>query len=211
MKYNINKEYWVDRYGRMEAERVVGNVSWNADKYKKENDEWESKIRPFLDKIKIDGQSSLLDFGCGIGRWIPMLGEYCTHYYGTDIMESAIDRAMKVKSKNEFSFFGEIEDEKIPNIAPKYNTIYTCVVLQHVVDDNVLREYVKQFYDLLDDDGHALIVENVSKNKDKNYIKFRDKEFYITLFEKTGFKLVEKESFISTSEEHCIMLFKKEK
>jgi len=195
-QYNNNLEYWKNRYDKMPGEKVVGNAMWTSEQYESEYALWRMRIDPVLEGIK-DSIHYVLDFGSGIGRWMGLLSKYCDYYYCCDIMKFNLPN------------FKQIKNNIIPFKNIKFDLIWACVTLQHVVDRSLLEYYLQQFYDLLNDNKYILIVENTSQNKNKNYLIFRSVEEYIKLFDKFKFTKVVIKKFISSGEEHSIILFKK--
>jgi SAM-dependent methyltransferase len=195
MSFDFNKEYWNNRYKTVAKERIVGHIDWSKEKYDEENIKWIGYFNKLLSLIE-NPIDNILELGCGIGRWKPFLSSY-GKYHGCDIVEDY----------NRDFAFEPIKEGVIPFADKKFDLIWTCVVLQHVMDEDLLNFYAKQFFDRTVDSGHLLITENTSKNKDSNYIKFRDRSFYENLFTTVGFKLLAKDSFVSEREEHCVFLF----
>ena len=205
-EFNNNIDYWINRYSEMNGKNVVGRRDWSQDQFNEENAKWASKISPFLDLIK---PTKILDFGCGIGRWVPLLTAYTKDYYGCDIIEQAIKTLIEtyeIESKN----VSLVENNSIPFGRNKFDLIWTCVVLQHVIDDDLLKHYLKHFSNRLKKGGHVICTENVLNAKSSSYMRFREIDEYQELFTNSGFTFVDKTTFISSKEPHAVMLFKKE-
>ena len=202
-----NKNYWNDRYSKMKAYNVVGHRSWTYKQYLKETRRFFTMITPFLPKNLKNTNSTVLDFGCGIGRCIPLLMKFFDEYWGVDIIESVLER--NKKQYNEHNFVLIRKDGTIP-ISKKFNMIFCNVVLQHVIDDVLLQYYIQQFRTLLKKDGFVLLIENVDQTHKKNqqvdkYIKFRSITEYKTIF-KPYFTIKILDDFISTNEKHAILV-----
>lgn len=195
--FDNNINYWKDRYNRMAGEKVVGHGGWSKQQYNEEYEKWKDHFVMFMDKIKSQ-TNSILDFGCGIGRWQEFLLEY-GDYCGCDIIDFS--------SKN----FELIKNYLIPFVGVKFDLIWTCVTLQHVIDDDLLENYIRQFYNRLKTNGKLIITENVSNNKSNNYISFRSLNDYLNLFKKFRFVNTSYLIFNSSNEDHAIMLFEKGK
>jgi len=204
---NNNLAYWKQRYSTMAKENVVGHRNWTDKEYKKELSTWNSKLRPFLDSIKKNKLKKALDFGCGIGRFMPLLSDYCDTYFGCDILDEPINEARElVKDEQRIAL---IENHQIPFDNTKFDLIFSSVTLQHVIDLNLLKSYINQFYKRLNPKGSVLIVENILNAPSNNYLIFRPKETYIKIFENAGFELIKEDVFESSNEPHAILLFSK--
>ena len=166
-------EYWKLRYHKLGVFKTVGNRSWNFEEYKQKTLQIQSQIAPFLERGE-----KVLDFGCGIGRFKPLLTKFYKHYYGADI----------IKQIN--SNFVQINGSVIP-LSEKVDGIFTAFTLQHIVDEYLLREYFKQFNSLLKDNGYLYIYEEIGKGEISNhygydYLKLRNKIDYIKLCKYIG-------------------------
>lgn len=191
-KFNNNISYWKDRYGKMSGERVVGNINWTEKEYNMEYERWRSYY------VKIMKPADLiLDFGCGIGRWSSFLSEYGS-YHGCDIID--------FPGKN----FELIKDCIIPFGKTQFDLIWTCVVLQHIIDERLLENYIQQFHSRLKNNGRVIITENISDNRSNNYIMYRSLKDYVSLFKEAGFEKWDYMIFSSSNEDHVIIEFKKE-
>lgn len=172
---NMNKEYWKSRYGRMGGKRTVGKSSWDDKTYQEFAEQFTSDVikRWFVGKKF----QKLLDFGCGIGRWRPGLEQYCDEYYGVDIIEDILQKNCSLMVNNRIPFAGQT-----------FDVIFSAFVLQHVVDDALLDDYVKQFKNILVDGRSVFLVENTS-GPDNDYMRRRNAQDYINIFREGGIPL----------------------
>ena len=206
-EFNTNLDYWINRYTEMNGKNVVGRRDWNDEQFNEENAKWASKISPFLDQIQ---PTKILDFGCGIGRWVPLLTSYTKDYFGCDITDFATKLLKETFSEIPEKNISLLDNNNIPFGRNKFDLIWTCVVLQHVIDNNLLEYYLKQFHNRLKKGGHVICTENVLNAKNSAYMTFREIDEYQQFFVKAGFSFVDKTTFISSKEPHAVMLFKKE-
>jgi len=223
--FKTNKEYWEKRYAEMEEINVVGRYDWDEKRYKRETTRWGNIIRKVLEKrfnklkqLKPDKprqKKKVLDFGCGIGRWAPFLSDYFDDYHGVDIMPNN-DRIMTNLPWYNDVFFTQINDDgtfELQDSEYKFDLVWTCVSLQHIMDEDLLKYYINRFYEELKDDGYVLITENTLEHKPTKYITFRSEQQYEDLFVNSSdvkFSLVAKSGLNSSKEPHSIMMFKKE-
>lgn len=185
MSYNYNKSYWDNRYSKVGGKKTVGKKDWSEDQYFKFINQHTESLKLCLELYCKRGL--VLDFGCGIGRWVSLLDEVFDDYVGIDITEQAIVESKRIYSDKKFLHINE--DFKI-DICPQ--TIWTNVVLQHIIDDDLLQHNIAQFYRFIDDNGTVIITESHNNNKTfkNNYISHRSFNTYQLLFNNVGFKTV---------------------
>jgi len=201
--YNDNLPYWEGRYKEKGKERTVGLSSWSSEQYKEANRLWEEWFRPYLTEIRGEmPNAKMLDFGCGPGRWMEMFCGFSFSYYGADILD------FNFPDTRSDVFFSPIKEHKIPFDTIQFDFIFTCVALQHVIDDSLLAYYADQMVNRLMFSRWLMIVENTAKAKDNVYIKFRSKEFYTDLFVDRGLKLIAESTQPTGGEPHSLLLFK---
>lgn len=202
----IAKKYFTGRYKKLGGKKTVGSLSWTDKDYLKETNKIKRAVKPFMEDIV--NQQDVLDFGCGIGRWVTFLSKSFENYYGADITEPMLAEA--IRKHRHKGFFKVIElDGVIPFGRQRFDLIWTCVVLQHLTDDAILQFYVKQFYDRLKNNGKIIIVENIHKATSNTYIKYRTALDYIEIFKDHGFILERQDVLTSAKEEHGVFRFAK--
>jgi SAM-dependent methyltransferase len=195
-----NKDYWENRYKTLGGKRTVGKSGWTKEAYDKCRIIWTDWFIPALSFLQLEGINNTLDFGCGHGRWYNLLNSISNKYYGTDLIKQETDAD---------AHFEVIKDNTIPFDSLKFDLIFTCVTLQHVIDDLLLKHYITQFYYRLNPGKFIFIVENVANAKDNTYIKFRSIETYRNLFEVAGFTLLYYDSMNMGGEPHALQIFQK--
>ena len=193
MSFNDNQSYWELRYRKEGGKRTVGWKGIDDDSYDKIISEFSSIVRPFVGTPK-----RILDFGCGIGRWRPSL-ELFGDYYACDLIE-----------QEGFERFDVVRNGVIPFDGISFDLIWTCVTLQHIVDDRLLRSLACQLSRRLTPEGTIIMTENVCGEKDLDYLKFRSEKEYISLFPELNVSRVGSYDFL-IGQDHAIMKGIKEK
>lgn len=100
-------------------------------------------------------KGKLLDFGCGDGQFLHMIGTYCESAYGVDISEIAIDRARSSYPGIEFEVLGETG--RFPYPDSYFDTICAIDVLEHILD---IESTLEEMNRVLKQGGNLLIATN---------------------------------------------------
>ena len=119
-----------------------------------------SKIFHFKNLIKKEPKA-ILDFGCGIGLFIPYLHEQFKYakLYGCDISKKSIEIASEKYPYCDFKVINNIDDLKYFN---KIDCIFISTVLHHI-PQNEHEYWVKGLLDILEK-GKIVVFENNMKN-----------------------------------------------
>lgn len=96
----------------------------------------------------------ILDYGCGQGKWIPLLHELFPHaeIVGIDISEVAIEKAV---SKYPMCNFRAFDGERAPLADSGFDLVFSFHVLEHVLD---IGASVHDIARLLQPGGYACII-----------------------------------------------------
>ena len=183
ISFNNNLSYWKNRYEVMGGKRTVGGKSWSDKHYATVNSIFFDFAKETIGEVNTKNCNTLVDFGCGIGRCTSFLKEVFKpqKYIGMDIINKSIvnvDDAFYLIPKS-----GNLNLEEA-----SIDVIWTNVVLQHVIDEDLLSYYLNQFWKALKAGGKLITVENTSKVRRNEYIVFRSESSYINMFKSAGFK-----------------------
>jgi len=153
----------------MAPEKVVGDMRWDEDVYACEQEKFAARMRPCLKR-----HLSVLDYGCGIGRWTFFLSEDGRGYVGYDPVPRAIEIAEDLNPRELFTTDRELCDNA--------DLGWTCTVLQHLCDSQVIDalSFLREKCERL------ILVENVSQHNDRDYIYFRTIAQYVMLMRAAG-------------------------
>jgi len=207
MKIEQMKKYWINRYARQKGKEysIVGNRSWTHNEYLHNS----KNIMYEFDSV-LDSGDTVIDYGCGIGRFQPLLLKHYKNYIGIDFVNRLYVEGKTGKNVKCFGVDAFFESEAIRNV----DAVFCSVVLQHIVDEKCIEQTVDRFYDILNPGGKVYLNEQVGENSsiiirdDIKYLKIRTLDEYEKLF--SGFSLVynrERE----TEPGHSILIFEKDK
>lgn len=135
--------------------RPFFNQKWDISKIKKEdsvywrNNPGTSFFIKKLKKISLSKKKTILDLGCGDGRFAIKYAHAGFYVTGIDFSKSAIirlkDRAKKLKLNNLIK--GRVNDiKKIPMISEKFNGV-ACSNTLHYFEDKELENVIKKMQD----------------------------------------------------------------
>lgn len=215
-------KYWEDRL-RERTEVSSGDIE-EIDRYRIELILFILRVMIKTDNIK--NISNLLDFGCGHARFLPYIEKIIpcklVNYVGVDIVKKIIEQKKELFKDSKHTNFYTIEDDIIfqgTKFDSWFDSIFSITVLQHIMDEGILKNYIQQFWKLLKTGGFVFIVENIysafdvseEDKKDEDYIIYRSSDSYKHLFKQIGFKFVDCNvvSLIPQKELHFFAIFKK--
>lgn len=96
-----------------------------------------AQIQPLLEN-RVPRGGRLLDFGCGVGRFAPVLADICDEYVGTDLAFSALMVAPKLSNA---TYLPAWEVTFKPD---EFDTIVALTVLQHIVDGELFDAWTER-------------------------------------------------------------------
>lgn len=99
-----------------------------------------------------------MDFGCGDGRFVPLLSQHCGHVWAVDILPQAIDAAEK---RSEFTT-GVLAKWPFKMIwrKPRLDLLWVSFVFQHITGDAMLESVCAELVRVSKPGCRVLIVDN---------------------------------------------------
>jgi len=173
-------KYWEER-ARQYGERSVLNLSHSAEEMKAVKDLQIHTLFPLLKKQLNGTEKTLLDFGCGPGRFDAELAEItgCT-VTAADPIEYLLQLA-PVHPKVSYK---KIADSRIPAEDESFDIIWICLVLGGIVTEKALHQAIKELNRVAKKDALLFLVENTTDQKDIMTWRYRPKQTYIDLFKR---------------------------
>lgn len=204
------KSFYVDRVARYDPKNPLLSVMCQdndpllaeaRDKHEK------SIITPLLD---LKNEDSILDVGCGIGRWAENTAHNVSHYHGVDAMEGLIKIAKERFINNVNMSFQALVAQDICKEKLTYKSNFNLIIIAGVlmyINDDDCKQILTQIIDCCEKNSRILITcpigvkERLTLNqiwseelKCKYSAIYRTVAEYITLFSETigkrGFKLI---------------------
>ncbi|MBL7197349.1 MAG: class I SAM-dependent methyltransferase [Candidatus Omnitrophica bacterium] len=135
--------YWNDRHIK------VNPFDYHPEEWTEENFFYHLKFfKPFV-------KGKLLDFGCGDGQFLHMISKYCESFYGVDISEVAIKKALNKYPDIKFAVLNETGVTDFPDNF--FDTICAMDILEHILDVESTLEELRR---ILKPRGKLLIATN---------------------------------------------------
>jgi ubiquinone/menaquinone biosynthesis C-methylase UbiE len=156
-----DETFWRERYQQLGPHSVgPGNTTSDAelDAHKQQfllvASEWLSKLN-----------GPVLDFGCGVGRWVNNLPR---PYVGLDLLPEHLDTCRaKYVSQSGVDFQHSSQLAALPD--KHFNAIFTCTVLQHIVEGPFRKNILREFKRILSRDGIFLSIEWADRQKEYDW------------------------------------------
>lgn len=103
-----------------------------------------------------------LDLGCGEGRFVPLLANYCGHVWAVDIIDSMLLHAKEKAANVTPILAGWPYELFLPDARVRLLTAF--FVFQHIVDDEIFDATVKELKRVLVPGARVLIIDNAVDN-----------------------------------------------
>lgn len=116
-----------------------------------DSDKLHNSIDSYLMNLNIE---SVLDYGAGLGRNLPLLKKYSQ---SVDYLDLHVYEKNYLNYINDLGYSDKFFIEQIPKLEKKYDLIYASVVLQHIIDDDVYTSIIKELWEHTD---YLLVVQN---------------------------------------------------
>lgn len=99
-----------------------------------------------------------MDFGCGNGRFVPLLSQHCGHVWAVDILPQAIDAAEK---RSEFTT-GVLSrwPFKLSWRKPRLDLLWVSFVFQHITGETILDSVCAELSRIMRPGCRVLVIDN---------------------------------------------------
>lgn len=146
-----NETFWRERFQEL-GEHSVGPGDTRNDFELEEHRQYFARgVANWILQLK----GPVLDFGCGVGRWIPDLPR---PYTGLDLLPEHIEYCKSLyQTAPDINFDSSQTLKFLPD--NYFNSIWTCTVLQHVVELPLRRTIIENLGRVLSPIGTFLSVE----------------------------------------------------
>lgn len=146
------------------------------------------------------GKLVALDFGCGPGRFEPMLSKIAHKVYATDPILTLMQLAPKIDNV-EYLLLGENEKIALPN--DSVDLVFVSLALGGIVDEMQLKMAIDELKRVAKPNALFFIVENTAKQDNQQHWHYKSAQDYINLFKPKQLKL--ETTYLDINEEISIM------
>ena len=167
-------QYWEER-ARAYGERAVLNLRHQPEDIDNQTKKQKEILFASLKKLLTGEEKTVLDFGCGPGRFTGDLANIIGGFaVGIDPVKYFIELAPKCENI-QYKIF---ENGRIGFDDSSFDIVWICLVLGGVVQQNELQDIINEINRVLKQGGLLFLVENTSDIKSNNYWKYRPFSFY---------------------------------
>ncbi len=195
-------KYWQKR-AKQYGKRSVYNMTHTLEELEAVDRFQEEIYLDVLKKYLTGNEKTALDFGCGPGRFEPMLSKLVKDkVYAVDPISTLIKFAPKIENveyqilKNEYI--------NLPN--ESIDIIFVSLVLGGITNKRKLEKVITEFKRIAKRDAIFFIVENTAKEENSNYWHYRSVDEYVELLKPLKLQLVKQ--YEDVGEEISIMVGK---
>lgn len=143
---------------------------------------------------EFDSSGAVLEFGCGVGRWLEELNGRFGKICGIDISPAMLERARQRLGR---PAGGDIrlcrfDGSRIPFSSGVFDLVFSVTVLIHVVDDGILRRAIGEICRVAAPGGKIVILEDFASDGESSlpHLRFRPEGAVEALFLQSGWRLV---------------------
>ncbi len=162
------KDFWnntAKKFGEENGYRPVllptskGLVNWYVDFVQK------TALEQFIQKLS---KKTVLDLGCGVGRWSVRLATRNTYVIGIDLSREMIKLAKKQVTKKKIQNIDFIvaSAQNLPFALESFDVMLSVTVLQHIVDSRDFNAAVNDLIRTLKPKGQIIVLEFINNRAD---------------------------------------------
>lgn len=145
--------------------------------------------------FKIKPEMSVLDVGCGVGRWSLLLADRGARVTGMDLSPTMIGEANRRAAASGLAQRCQFQVQDLAQLDAqgKFDLVLGVTVLQHILDPEALRLGVRRMADHLAPGGRMVLLEaapvDCSRRCDTTVFRARERHVYLELFAQTGLEV----------------------
>lgn len=195
VRWSRSQKYWAGRYDkRGHVGAVCGETANDLRYWRNAVSVWELVKPVITDMLRVWPSprdehffNRVLDLGCGSGRFIPFLLSIANEYVGADRADQAIKVADTRFGCPETTFFQAVISD-LPRELGKFDLIWSCAAMQHVVDPADFERACDHLADHVHGDGAFLLLHENSNPAQlgRNHCQPRSPHLYMDMLKKTG-------------------------
>lgn len=182
-------KFWEDRLQRFRQDGRAYDVS--CDIPGNQRGQELARLEKVLSRFVPDAQpmESVLDYGCGFGRFFSFWERRGYLYTGADILEGVVGEARRRNPDGTFCLASQLHEGIVPDI------VFLSMTLQHLTDEEAIRilRYAKR----------KIVIDN-ARPDGPDYVKYRYKGEINGLLERSGAERTETETLKTPFAEYTV-------
>ena len=145
--------------------------------------------------LRVPANTSVLDVGCGVGRWSRRLAKRGAHVTGIDLSPTMIAEATRRAQAEGIGARCRFATQNLADLAAgaKFDLVIGVTVLQHILEPQALRAALARMTDHLAPGGRMVLLEaaptRVASHCDSSIFRARSRFEYLALFAQAGLEL----------------------
>ena len=186
----MTQEFWDDRAKKFQnTPSTTLSISAHDEEYKKYKDVLQR--RAVFKLLKLDKTMTVLDVGCGVGRWSFLVAPQVKKVYATDISNEMVKIAKDIQKEKKIENieFLQAKVEKLPVKDAQIDAAISITVLQHVKDEDI-DFAINELARVCKSGSKVCILESTLEKARSSYLYPRSLKKWTELFNKHNFKLV---------------------
>ena len=142
--------------------------------------------------LKVPAGSSVLDLGCGIGRWSRRLARRGAEVVAVDVAPAMIDEAQRRSAGTTIDY--RVADLRDLDLGRTFDVVLAVTVLQHILDDREFARAAANVARHLAPGGRAVLLEaaptRANSACDTQVFRARTAAQYLAAFQQAGLRAV---------------------
>jgi len=136
----------------------------------------------------IKPSDTILDLGCGVGRFTFRLAKLCRKVYGVDTSRHAIDICKNIATKSNISNveFEVMDARKLSFNDETFDYVFSITTLQHITNENDLVSAIREILRVLKKNGIAVLLECTTDRRRDEFVISLPREKWFEIIERAG-------------------------
>lgn len=192
--------YWIERSKRL-GKYAVYNMTHPISELPAVDDlQISIYSKAIKNSLHIDKVKNALDFGCGSGRFEPLLLQCADNVYACDPTYELLTYGPNIDNVR----YVRIQDYLLPFEDETFDFIFISLVLGGITDLENLKKTVNELLRVSKKNASFLVCENTSANKDISHWCYRSADFYKQLFKNVNLEVINE--YVDCDEEISVLV-----
>lgn len=160
--WDARDQAWQDRVARFGVERSIYHSRHTAEEFPAVTALQRQAIWPHFLGALTGMERTALDFGCGYGRWTPMLAGAVGSALGVDPTEALLEHANQQKPDGVDVAYARYERGHIPADNKTFDVVWSCMVLSTVLTDGMFTATLEELRRVAKPGALICLIDNTS-------------------------------------------------